>query len=188
MFFASGNVTVLQITQAQGIIAIAVFLGGVVAAWTTQKMTVKHISDAVTEIKSSVKSIQNSISTHKADIAGLKAHTKYGVINSPIVPSDDGKRVLKESGFDDQYPKMKARLFRFLDKKGLRTLYDIEKSSLDALKSLVNDPLMDPMKDYAVNHPSESLDLIMNIGSWVLRDDYATSKGIPTKHDKKPTK
>lgn len=182
MYFA--EVTVFQITQAQGLIGIAVFIFGLGVAWATLKMSVKSIGKDVTKIEKTVTNIQKSISDHKADIMGLKVHTKYGIAGSPLIPSDEGKRVLEDSGFNKQYDKIKKKVFAILDQNKPRTLYDMEKQSYEALESIQDDPIIDPLKDYAVNHPTEPLEVIFKIGSWVLRDDYSASKGNPVRHKK----
>lgn len=179
------EVTVFQITQTQGLIAIVMFIFGLGAAWATLKMSVKAITENLGKIEKTVNTIQSSISNHKADIAGLKAHTKYGISGSPMIPSAAGKKLLESSGFNAQYEQIKQKIFHILDARKPRTLYDVEKFSYEALKSISDDPIIDPLKEYVVNHPDETLDIVFTVGSWVLRDDYAKHTGIPVKHDKK---
>ncbi len=134
---------------------------------------VKNIGESVVEIKVEIKGLGQSLSAHGLDIMGLKIHTKYGITNSPTVPSESGNKLLKESGFYKVYPMLKQKLFGLMDSKNLRTLYDYEKGAEKALKELQDDPLIDCLKEYAVGHPEEPLETIFKVASWVIRDDFA---------------
>lgn len=61
-----------------------------------------------------------------------------------------------------------------------RTLYDYEQIAQKVLEELKDSPLMDCLKDYSVNRPAESLELIFKVASWVIRDDYAREHPIKT--------
>lgn len=178
MFFA--NATVFQITQLQGLIGIAVFLFGLGAAWATLKMSVKSISDNVEKIEKSLTDMQKSMNSHKADITGLKAHTKYkyGVTNSPTIPNSNGKKLLADSGFNEAYPKLKSKIFALMDTRNPRTLYDYERGAVKALESLKYDPLMDSIKNYIVNQTDAALEDVFMVASWVIRDDYNKAKKV----------
>jgi hypothetical protein len=170
--FAADNSPVIQIGTTESLLGIAVILLGAGAAWGTLKNSVKNIAASVQKIESSVEKMQRSMTTHDVDIRWLK-DTKYGVSKSPTVPSEEGKALLEVSGFNGQYPQLKDKLFKLLDEQRPRTLYDYEVGAFDALQSVKDDPLIDPLKDYAVNHPDAPLELIFRIASWVVRDDYA---------------
>jgi hypothetical protein len=43
----------------------------------------------------------------------------------------------------------------------------------------MNEPIMDRVKDYVVDHEDEPLTLIFQIASWVVRDDYAKEHPLP---------
>jgi len=173
----------IEIGAVQGYIGLGTILLGMGIAWGTLKTSVKGIGESVKKIESKVDKIESELdgvrdvlAEHKADITGLKVHTQYGVSNSPTIPSPEGKRVLRESGFNRQYPLLQEKILALMDKRKPRTLYDYEHGAFEALGELRNDPLMDPLKDYAVNHPGESLDIIFRIASWIVRDDYARYK------------
>lgn len=97
----------------------------------------------------------------------------YGIHNSPMQPSKKGQKLLDDSGFTEVYPQIKEKVFQEMDKMNLRTAYDYEAGASRALILLSNEPFMDRLKDYVVNHPDDSLELIFGIASWVIRDDYA---------------
>lgn len=182
VLFATAAPQVIQIGTIESILGFACVLVSVGVAWGTLKNSVKNIQNDVKDIKYKVDSMQCSITGHEADITGLKVHTKYGISNSPTIPSIEGERVLEESGFNAQYPKLKPKIFAALDKRKSRTLYDYEVDAFEILQEIKDDPLIDPLKDYAVNHPGEPLEVIFRIASWVVRDDYASAKGTPTQH------
>lgn len=128
------------------------------------------------EMKKSIDDIKVSIATHGSEIGALKIHTSYGISKSPTTPNKKGEGLLKNSGFEKQYPIIKDRIFTLMDAMNLRTLYDYEVGAIAALEKLQNDPLIDPLKDYVVNHPDESLELVFKVASWLIRDDYNAYK------------
>lgn len=141
---------------------------------------INSINNTVIELKSDVKALAATTSAHSADITGLKVHTKYGVTDSPTVPSELGGKLLKDAGFYEIYPELKVKIFALLRAKNLRKLYDYEKEAEQTLEDLRDDPLMDCLKEYAVNHPEESLELIFKVAAWVIRDDFAKEYPIKT--------
>lgn len=134
-----------------------------------------NLRDDVREIKNDIRNLWQSNSSNLKDIAGLKVKV-YGTPGSPMNPNDQGKKLLEDSGFYRIYPELKQELFGLMDSWGLRTLYDYEKGAEKALQELQNSPLLDSLKEYAVNHPEESLELIFRVAAWIIRDDYAEYK------------
>lgn len=134
---------------------------------------VAGIEATISEMKSDIKDVRATLRSHEAGIAGLKVHTGYGFSSSPVTPSGKGEKLLRESGFYEIYPSLKTKLFDLMKARNLRTLYDYEKGAERALGELQNDPQMDPLKEHAVNHPEEPLELIFRVASWVIRDDFA---------------
>ncbi len=126
------------------------------------------------DIRKSIDDFRTSIATHGSDIKALQIHTRYGISNSPTVPNAEGEKLLADAGFyKTVLPVLEKEIFALMDSEGLRTLYDYEKGAEKVLDSLKNNPAMDCLKEYAVNHPDESLELIFRIASWVIRDKYA---------------
>lgn len=76
MFF--GDITVIQITQLQSLIGIAVFLFGLGAAWSSIRLSVKQLSRDLSDVKTTLTAIQILLGDHTADITGLKVQTSYG--------------------------------------------------------------------------------------------------------------
>jgi len=87
--------------------------------------------------------------------------------------------LLKDSGFDEVYPIIRQKIFKRMESNRLRTLYDYEKEAEFAIGSFRNDPIMDRVKDYVVNHEDEPLTLIFQIASWIVRDDYLKEHPLP---------
>jgi hypothetical protein len=119
------------------------------------------------------------LSSHTEAIVGIKTNTMYQVRNSPTAPSEKGKKLLKDSGFDEVYPIIRQKIFKRMESNRLRTLYDYEKEAEFAIGSFRNDPIMDRVKDYVVNHEDEPLTLIFQIASWIVRDDYLKEHPLP---------
>lgn len=138
----------------------------------------KDLKEEVTDLHNATKEIQHILQTDNGksfvhELNQKPLYASYGKSNSPSVPNDKGEALLKNSKFYDQYSLIKDKLFILMDTMNLRTLYDYELGSIKALEQLEASPEFDPLKDYAVNHPEEPLELIFKVASWVIRDDYS---------------
>jgi len=163
-----------------GNFCVHLFLGDTRDLIVESATKLKGMDKDMGDIKDDIRSIATTLSTHGADIQGLKVHTKYayGSAGSPMNPNEAGKKLLDDSGFTTQYPLLKDKIFQAMDTMGLRTLYDYEQGALRALEQLQSDPIVDPLKHYAVNHPTEPLELIFAVASWIVRDDYNQYKNL----------
>ena len=140
---------------------------------------VQGLMKTTDKIRDIVDDFRVSITEHGSEIEALRIHTKYGISNSPTVPSERGNKLLEDSGFYDRvYPRLEKEIFALMDSEGLRTLYDYEKGAETALEKLQNNPAMDSLKEYAVNNPAVPLVIIFKIASWVIRDKYAEYKKL----------
>lgn len=140
---------------------------------------VQGLLTATSNIQKSIDDFRTSIATHGSDIKALQIHTRYGVNNSPTTPNANGEKLLTDAGFyKTVFPALEKEIFTLMDSEGLRTLYDYEKGAEKVLDRLKNNPAMDCLKEHAVNHPDESLELIFKIASWIIRDKYAEYKAI----------
>lgn len=149
---------------------------------------VKGIEVSINELKATIKELSNSNGVHETNIAVINTRlNQFGVSNSPMTPNDEGRDLLKKSGFLKQYPLMKDRIFAYLKANNARTLYDYEKYARSALESIQDDPIMDPVKNFVVYNPTDySLELIFGIASWIIRDDYVHHIGEKVARDKIP--
>jgi len=147
---------------------------------------VNHLMDDMKDVKSTLAEHGRMLATHTEilrehgeDIAALKMYVGYNVRHSPNIPSEKGRKLLKESGFDDIYPRVREKIFTLIEKKNPKTLYDYEKEAERALRSLRDDPIIYRLKDYVVEHEDQPLVLIFEIASWVVRDDYLREHPLP---------
>ena len=136
------------------------------------KAELKEIGSVLNRARRTSRGTHNNAFITYGSYRGIKANTMYQVRNSPTAPSEKGKKLLKDSGFDEIYPIIRQKIFKRMESKRLRTLYDYEKEAEFAIGSFRNEPIMDRVKDYVVNHEDEPLTLIFKIASWVVRDDY----------------
>jgi hypothetical protein len=136
-------------------------------------------TEMLREHSKEIAGIKEDVRELKMDMSALKVYVGYNIRNSPNVPSEKGKKLLKESGFDEIYPQMRQRVFALVEKKHPETLYDYEKEAEKALRSLVDDPLVYRLKDYVIEHEDQPLVLIFEIASWVVRDDYLKEHPLP---------
>ncbi|MEK7552712.1 MAG: hypothetical protein AAB505_01230 [Patescibacteria group bacterium] len=164
---------------------VPVVVLGAIFLWILWKYFLSGIKKDVGEIKTEIGDLHNAskeIQMHlEKDSDGdwrpqhslaQKPVYCYGITQSPTVSNDAGKKLLTDSKFIEQYPIFKQELFALMDVMSLRTPYDYELGSIKALEQLKTQPVIDPLKNYAVNHPNEPLDLIFKVASWVIRDDY----------------
>jgi hypothetical protein len=142
---------------------------------------VNNLTTDMHDVKATLKEHGEKIAVLGEKVTALMVFTGYNVRNSPNVPSEKGKALLRESGFDEIYPQLRARIFALMEAKKLRTLYDYEKEAERSLGLLRDDPSMDRLKDYVIEHEDQPLVLIFEIASWVIRDDYANGHPLPTK-------
>lgn len=103
-------------------------------------------------------------------------YAAYGENHSPTLPNEKGSQLLDDSGFTNSYSALRQQIFALMDSKNPRTLYDYEVAAEKSLRELQNNPAMDSVKNYAVNHLEEPLDLIFKVASWKIRDDYEEYK------------
>src|SRR3989338_8933472 len=134
-------------------ITTGLFFGLLALVWKGKAEINSAIIDALKPFRDDMRSLGDRVSGHDEKIGELAG--KYGSASSPMKPNPSGERLLKESGFNDIYSANKNRIFGLMDEIGTRTLYDAEKNARLALKKLESDPMMDPVKEYAVNHPFE---------------------------------
>lgn len=194
--------TYLGITPKQ--LVPAIIIGGlyllVLRKWfsgdiRTIKTSIEGINTSLEVVKDEVRDLHNATKeiqmylTNNADFTPQHSleqkplFEQYGKHASPMQPNDNGQRLLADSHFFEMYAELKDLIFKNMDEMKARTLYDYESAAFRALVRVSNEPAMDQVKEYAVNHPDESLELIFGIASWVIRDDYATYKGTPVSHD-----
>jgi hypothetical protein len=147
---------------------------------------IAEIKEDVVELKEDVGGLKGDVRELKMDVSALKVYVGYNIRHSPNVPSEKGKKLLKESGFDEIYPQIRQRVFALIEKKRPETLYDYEKEAEKALRSLVDDPLVYRLKDYVIEHEDQPLVLIFGIASWVVRDDYLKEHPLPPRPTQKP--
>jgi hypothetical protein len=158
---------------------VLIFMGLLAIIWKAKKEISDTIKEELNPFKESLGKLEERMMGHDRDICGLEGKLglkKYGTIGSPYKLNKEGEKLLEESKFFDLFSKEKARIFSSMEKLGTRTLYDTEKNALVALKQLESDPVLDEMKEFAVNHPNIPLELILTVASWIVRDEYWKSK------------
>ncbi|MFH1078381.1 MAG: hypothetical protein V1745_03855 [Patescibacteria group bacterium] len=168
----TSDTTITFIINAYGAIiaVVALFLGLLAIVWKGKSEISESIEKSLGPFRDEMRVFSDRICNHDQEIGELRG--KYGQSHSPMKPNEMGTRLLEDSSFNLLYPKVKDRIFKTLDGMGTRTEYDAEKNARVALKQFENDPVMDDVKEYVVNHPEEPLELIYMVASWVIREDY----------------
>jgi uncharacterized protein (UPF0335 family) len=148
---------------------------------TVLKTDVSMLKTDVYVLKTDMSAMKMDVATLKMDMSALKTYVGYNIRHSPNVPSEKGKKLLEESGFNELYPRLRQKVFLFIEKKNPQTLYDYEKEAENALRSLIDDPLIYRLKDYVIEHEDQPLVLIFEIASWIVRDDYLKEHPLPSR-------
>ena len=134
-----------------------------------------NVCNELSKIDGKFEKIWDKILSHEESIGFIKG--KLGEAHSPMKPTKEGMKLLNDSGFMEIYPAIKDSIFSRIDEAKSRTLYDYEQEARYALNSKEGDPVMDKLKDYVINHPTEAtLYTIFTVASWIIRDDYAEYK------------
>ena len=100
-------------------------------------------------------------------------HTLVEKGTSPLKPTEFGASLIKDSGLKDILDTNKAILRTKLEAilpTGY-TEYDVQEKARDLLISLVDDPMMNPVKEYVYKNPSD-IKTILRVGGLWLRDDF----------------
>ena len=156
---------------ALGVLTLLGLILGFAVSWGKLKQL-------TTDLRDRVGRLETQVNGHSLSIAELKTSV-FAKQNSPRLPNEQGRQALEESGFNRIFPQVKDQLFQTIENKYKpRTLYDVERSAFFALKDMKDNPLFDPIKNYSVNHSDNDLDSLFLLGSWIIRDLYATSKNV----------
>jgi len=107
-----------------------------------------------------------------------KFFPNLGIENSPYRPSDTGKKLLQDSGWDKIYHNIETKdeIFGWIDKENPKALYDVERSAFYVLQKNKDNDKFAPLKEYVVNNPEKELSVIFVVASWVIRDEYWDSR------------
>jgi len=166
----------ISLTKKIGNFVSNIFLGETKEVIIQTAVKVDAMEKDVDEIKTNFLKLTDKVGGHGLDIHGLKIFTRYGFSLSPTAPNNLGLELLEKSQFSMQYPKLKQKIFDLMDAMNLRTLYDYEQGAIAALEQLKSDPDVDPIKDYLVNNPGDTFEVIFRIASWIIRDEYNAHK------------
>ena len=95
-----------------------------------------------------------------------------GLKGSPYHPSEEGAKLLRDSGWNNIYKEIKEDIFSWIDEENHSTLYDVEKAAFYVLDKNKDDKRFNCLKDYIMNNPEKDLSAIFLVASWIIRDEY----------------
>jgi hypothetical protein len=147
---------------------IAVLLGAI-------GFFVKKILDKTDKLETEFKPIPPAILEiqHKFTEAGHSLiHPLTVKPGSPLELTDYGKRLIKESGFNNVLKKCRNALVQKVRDRHPTTNYGIQEESINVIKELLNsdDETLKPLKDYAYNN-GLPIDILVQPAGIVLRDE-----------------
>ena len=91
---------------------------------------------------------------------------------SPLVLSDYGKKLYKESGLMTFFEEIKEELIEELEKKSPKTRYDVQEMARDLMSGLATDFRFDFLKKYVYKNSKVDIELLLRICGIPLRDYY----------------
>jgi len=101
-------------------------------------------------------------------------HTLLETGASPLKPTEFGAQLIRDSGLESVLDTNKEvlciKLKAMLPTAGY-TEFDVQEKARDLLISLVDDPMMNPVKDYVYKNPTD-IRTILRVGGLWLRDDF----------------
>lgn len=124
--------------------------------------SIRRMTNAINEIQTSLKSLGLSFDHLLTEAPG-----------SPLRPTEHGAKLIRESGMEGILDRNKEFLVNKL-KDSLPenyTDYDVQEMARGVLISLKNDPMMNPIKEYAYKNALEADRILRVAGLW-LRDDF----------------
>lgn len=160
------GITADKFTPVAIVIAIGLFL--------FYKFCIKAIRKSVESIDDDLTNVNNAtteIQSHFIE-AGFKIlHPLTMKPGSPLVLTDYGKKLVKESGFFDIFQgENKTKIVNAVKAHNPQTNYDIQEYSKDVLlHDFIDDPMMKPIKEYAFKK-STNIKIILEAAALVVRD------------------
>jgi len=159
----------LTMGLVQFVIGLILFIGTICVGWGMLKAKVDRLEKDVDKLSDS---LDTKFSDLNASMIALFKKDTLGVEGSPYHPSQLGKELLEKSGWNVLYPQIKDQIFALIKESNVKNLYDIEKESFRSLSKLKNTNHLDKIKEYIVNNPEHTLDAVLLVASWIIRDDY----------------
>jgi len=129
------------------------------------KKSITRVTNAVIEIQTTLRNRMRGITLE---------HSLVEAPGSPLQPTELGRKYIIESGLEKILNEEKSMLKEKIELLlvGLEpTEYDVQEKAREVLISLKDDPLMNPVKEYAYQNGLD-VDIILRAGGLWLRDDY----------------
>lgn len=136
---------------------------------------VSNLKGEVSDLRNEVYNIHGGVSMILGSLgmSGISGNKK-----SPIVLTEEGKKIFDEVVTIELYNELKEQLLEEMSKQAPETALDVERVAMNVLLSWVNRSELNPLKVRLYNYPSQegmgvvSLPNIFFILSIVMRDDY----------------
>lgn len=134
------------------------------------------------KIEARVEAMDSRIRKMEGDVAAIKEfkkntekfidHSLYGG-NSPLSLTDDGERLVRDSGLKDTLSNesVQSDLLEMLKEKNPETRYDIQEMAREMMDGLSEHDYFKSVKEYAFEN-GKDVRQILRAGSIMLRDEY----------------
>lgn len=169
--------TVITFTIGVGalLIGIAVFFFSLLAViWKGKNEIAAAIKNEISPFRSIANAITEIQTIIRNKFKGINIiHTMTEQGSSPLNPTEYGAYLIKESGLEKILNENKELLCTKV-KAALPsdyTEYDAQEKARQVLLDLQNDPIMNPVKEWVYQNPTE-IETVLRTGGLWLRDDF----------------
>ncbi len=91
---------------------------------------------------------------------------------SPLQLTDEGKKFLKEIGFEEVFAQNKQHFFSHIDQQAPKLKYDVEVAAIQSIYAAHDAPYMEFLKVFFYNNPSRNLENTAPTLGILVRDAY----------------
>jgi hypothetical protein len=133
-----------------------------------RKLQVLDSVEASTEkTKHNLKVVCDFLTRHQLAFDPRELHTM-----SPLQLTDDGKKFLKEIGFENTFAQNKQHFFSYIDQQTPKLKYDVEIAAMQSIYAAHDAPYMAFLKVFFYNNPKRNLENTAPTLGILVRDAY----------------
>jgi len=129
--------------------------------------TLSTIEKAVDNIKHNLKVMGDYLTRHHAKFNPTELRAL-----SPLSLTEQGKKLIKDMGFEEIFEDHKAEFFSFIDSELPKLKYDVEVAATKSIYLLADRPYMDFLKVFFYNNPDRNMENTAPTFGVYVRDKY----------------
>lgn len=152
-------------TMTDFLLAIVIGLLSLIA-WFAKSM-LGDIKTTIDKIKNNVKVIGDHLTNTDSNFNHSELQTY-----SPLRLTDEGKKFIKDLGFDNAFEKHRDDFFSFVNDEEPKLKYDVERAAIKAVYALSDKDYMSFLKVFFYNNPDRSMKNVAPTLGVYVRDKY----------------